>query len=135
MTSYFKSRLPDKIGKSFQRKVEDDKSGDILAKWQCIQDLEVIPECELMSPREIRYVFSRFEIAHRKEFREKYRKEFREDWEFKSEVCEKHNMSGETFDMIDKGLEEAKKGNTSGPIDIEQDFPGLFKEVSDKNDK
>lgn len=71
MSSYLKSRLPDKVGKPFQREVENEKSGDILAKWRCIQDLDLLPNCELMSPKEIRYAFSRLEIAHRMEFTKK----------------------------------------------------------------
>lgn len=45
------------------------------------------------------------------------------------EIEELHQETGiapKTVRMIDKGMEEVKKGNTSGPIDMEEHFPGLF---------
>lgn len=31
-----------------------------------------------------------------------------------------------TLRMIDRGMEDLKRGNTSGPVDMKEDFPGLF---------
>lgn len=31
-----------------------------------------------------------------------------------------------TLRMIDSGMEDLKNGNTSGTVDMEEDFPGLF---------
>lgn len=39
---------------------------------------------------------------------------------------EKTDIPKKTLRMIDRGMKEAKKGNVSGPVDIEEDFPSLF---------
>lgn len=35
-------------------------------------------------------------------------------------------ISKKTLQMIDRGIEEMRKGNVSDPVDMEEDFPGLF---------
>jgi hypothetical protein len=40
----------------------------------------------------------------------------------------KDQIDPRTLEMIKSGIENLKKGNVSGPVDLEEDFPGLFED-------
>lgn len=51
----------------------------------------------------------------------------------REKVKKKYDISEETLQMIERGLEELKKGNVSDPIDIKEDFSELFESINSSN--